>query len=1047
MSFKTKMLGASAVALALLATTAQAADGQAHQFNQPAQPLASALRAYSAAADEEIIFADSLVEGRTAPALKGAYTAGEALDLLLAGAGLTVSRTASGVLLVGAAQDPQGGSAGGDVDALIVTAQKREENIQDVPIAISAFSQEALNDQKIEGGFDLLKAIPNVTFSKSNYSGYNFSIRGVGTKAVSATSDLGVAVAFNNVSLLRNRLFEQEYFDLERVEVLRGPQGTLYGRNATSGVINIVTAKPDLDAFEGAIKGEVGNYETQRVSAMVNIPVVEDMLALRLAGAMTERDGYSTNLANGNNVDGRDLWSTRLSLSFHPFERLRADLVWERFEEDDDRLRTGKQLCHRDPGAASVDGFSGTLSDLARGRLSQGCLPGSLYDDAAFGAPNGLSIPFVVAGQYLTPLGTRDPNLTPFTPRVFMLQRGVDPYGVEQSRDLRAMESKFDPRYRAKADILALNVEFDLTDELTITSQTAYNEDMVWSFQDYNRFATQPSFNESSGLYDFRNFFPPTPTAPSLFQGLMPGGVFTDPQIGPADTLAGFEISSSESEQFSQEFRVQSSFDGPLNFSAGVNYTEFEGLNDYYLFFNIVTMIAQSFYNVSADYDGCNSNLGINGCMYIDPNPIDSIDGAGHNYFRNKNPYKLESKAVFGEAYWDVTDSLKVTAGLRYTDDRKSFTPWRSQLLVTTFDYGPDDPINQRWTEFSGRLGVDWKPELSFTDETMLYAFYSRGYKGGGSNPPPAQAEDRRYQAVTPRTFDPEFVNAFEVGAKNNLLEGSLVFNATAFYYDYTDYQVSKVVDRTIVNENFDARVWGLEFETAWRPTADLRINANLGYLDTKIGKGEQSIDIFDRTQGDPDWTVMTPWIQQTSNCILPTDIVAQVVAQTLQPDPFTWASSLIIACQVYTGQGLMGVTYNPDDFPESNNGAGIYDDLSGNELPNAPHWTFNLGAQHTWHGPNGWELTVRGDYYRQSQSFARVHNQIGDKLRGWDNANLTLRLERPDDALTFEIYAKNLFDETPITDAFLNSDSTGMTTNVFVLDPRLIGLSITKGF
>src|SRR5690606_2468016 len=106
------------------------------------------------------------------------------------------------------------------VEALIVTAQKREEAIQDVPIAISAFSQRALEEQKIEGGFDLMKAIPNVTFSKSNFSSYNFSIRGVGTKAVSATTDPGVAVAFNSTGLIHNRLFEQEYFDVERVEVL-----------------------------------------------------------------------------------------------------------------------------------------------------------------------------------------------------------------------------------------------------------------------------------------------------------------------------------------------------------------------------------------------------------------------------------------------------------------------------------------------------------------------------------------------------------------------------------------------------------------------------------------------------------------------------------------------------------------------------------------------------------------------------------------------------------------------------------------------------------
>src|SRR3546814_2121244 len=116
-----------------------------------------------------------------------------------------------------------------------------------------------------------MRAVPNLTFSKSNFSGYNVSIRGIGTKAISATTDPGVAVSFNNIGMIQNRFFEQEFFDMERLEVLRGPQGTLYGRNATGGVINLITAKPKLGPFEGSIKGEVGNYNSRRLVGMLNI--------------------------------------------------------------------------------------------------------------------------------------------------------------------------------------------------------------------------------------------------------------------------------------------------------------------------------------------------------------------------------------------------------------------------------------------------------------------------------------------------------------------------------------------------------------------------------------------------------------------------------------------------------------------------------------------------------------------------------------------------------------------------------------------------------
>src|SRR5690606_25655905 len=136
---------------------------------------------------------------------------------------LTWRRSGDTFLILRPDQAPQGaGAAGGgaEVEALIVTAQKREEDIQDVPIAISAFSQEALERSQIAGGPDLMTQIPNMTFTKTNFTGYSIQIRGIGTQAISATTDPAVAVAFNNTPFVRNRFFEQEFYDLQRVEVL-----------------------------------------------------------------------------------------------------------------------------------------------------------------------------------------------------------------------------------------------------------------------------------------------------------------------------------------------------------------------------------------------------------------------------------------------------------------------------------------------------------------------------------------------------------------------------------------------------------------------------------------------------------------------------------------------------------------------------------------------------------------------------------------------------------------------------------------------------------
>src|SRR5262249_6335891 len=152
--------------------------------------------------------------------------------------------------------------SGSAVEGLVVTAQKRRENIQDVPIAISAFTQDKLEIAQIAGGPDLMTQVPTMTFTQTNCAGYSIQIRGIGTQAISATTDAAVAVAFNNTSLIRNRFFEQEFYDLERVEVLRGPQGTLYGRNATAGAINLLSAKPSLGA-ESKPSITIARFETR----------------------------------------------------------------------------------------------------------------------------------------------------------------------------------------------------------------------------------------------------------------------------------------------------------------------------------------------------------------------------------------------------------------------------------------------------------------------------------------------------------------------------------------------------------------------------------------------------------------------------------------------------------------------------------------------------------------------------------------------------------------------------------------------------------------
>lgn len=978
-----------------------------------------------------------------------------------------LAATASFVVLAAAAgaamaQDtPQAAGQGvTQVEDVVVTAQKREESIQDVPIAVSAFSAESLNSLKIEGGSELVRAIPNVSFSKANFSMYNFSIRGVGTKAISASSDPAVAVSFNSTPLIRNRLFEQEYLDVQRVEVLRGPQGTLYGRNATGGVVNMIPNLP-TQRFEAYVKGELGNYDSQRLQGLINVPLGETF-AVRLAGSMTKRDGFDYNSFNDTKVNDRDLWSTRLSAAWEPNDKFRTNFIWEHFEEDDQRSRTGKQLCTTDPGPTQVRSATITSSVL-QNRLSQGCLPGSLYSDAAYGVPNGGAFAHFFLASSIS-LGNDADFLT-----VPAVPFGINPYaGLTQSRDLREIATSYDPVFRVKNDVLQFNMEFDLSDKLRLISQTAYAEDSYFSSQDYNRFVSNPIFNSSTSVVE-----------PNLSRFPAPDGYYTDPQLGRSNRMVSADLSRSDNRQWTQELRLQSSFDGRFNFSLGANYIDFKSKDDYFVFNNVFTLLAEYYYNTQFDFDTfqfspitCTPTT-VSECVYVDTSPINQLVGDGHNYFRSKNEVHTRSWGVFGESYFDLTPEWRLTAGLRYTNDRKVSTPYPSQLLLGAWGDQPGPSsggyvsrgypalpdIDQRWKAVTGRLVIDWKPQVEFTDDTLVYASYSRGYKGGGANPPRVDINPAviQYQPLA-QTFDPEYVDAFEIGTKNTLAGGKVQLNATAFYYDYKDYQVSQIVDRISLNENFDARTWGLEFETVFRPTRNFRLDANLGYLNTKIAKGEGSIDVMDRTQGDENWTVLRPWLQVPSNCIAPTRHVEAILNNEFWGEAFaliglqalcsgsartgSWSPSYPSQLPLYQ---FYGFTY--DALTEApNGGRGFEADLGGNELPNAPNWTANIGAQYTFF-VDDWNLTLRGDYYRQGASYARVYNTEYDRLRAWDNVNVSLTLEKPSAGLVLQAYVKNLFDKTPITDTFTNSDDTGLTANVFTLDPRLIAVSLSKRF
>ena len=213
---------------------------------------------------------------------------------------------------------------------------------------------------------------------------------------------------------------------------------------------------------------------------------------------------------------------------------------------------------------------------------------------------------------------------------------------------------------------------------------------------------------------------------------------------------------------------------------------------------------------------------------------LSHLNNNGHNYFLSENPYVLNSYATFGEVNYSIFNDLKLVAGLRWTDDQKHFVDIPSWLAEYGWGYPVAGVVNQQWGQFTGRAVANWTPKLDFTDQTLIYGSYAHGYKAGGANPPgaifPSSADvngndNFSVNPTHPLTFKPEFVDAFELGTKNTLLDGTLTLNGDLFYYNYENYQVSQIVDRTAINQNFDAHAKGAELEATWEPLPGLRFN------------------------------------------------------------------------------------------------------------------------------------------------------------------------------------------------------------------------------
>jgi outer membrane receptor protein involved in Fe transport len=983
------------------------------------------------------------------------------------------------------------------IEEVVVTAQKKTEDVQNVPISITAFTGQDLQTQQIEQFKDLQFHDPSVSYTAGNFGGADFQIRGIGVTAVGYDSESGVAINFDEVFLSAPLLTESSFYDLAGVEVLAGPQSTLYGRGATGGVVNLNIAKPDLETASVQLIGSYGNYDASEVQGVVNLPLITDQLGVRVAGNWDRRDGFVTNVFNGSNVDGLDEYSLRGTLRWTPTDKTTIDITGQFSKEDDNHMRSDKALCTTDPtgvlgclpnsagdGANSiVNPYSGESIEAA----SQLAIGNALAPD--FGPTLGAEIGdeiglYNLGGNGATLVPSGQGGLAYAGPGGVGAAPGfVLPAGYTLPANARQISTSFTPVDQDSDNFLSFKWHQQILSWLDSTLIGGYDRDSFFSQQSYTNLADEPLGQNTSGypadcgaaLLGFPNVQCAQTTLPGLF-ALVGGPTYASyyapylshpgeipiSGIGNLGLTGGnytftpntetHDQSDGAQSEYSGEWRFATSFTGPLNGMLGLYYLHTSATGDYWVNsspFDYTALVNGGLLGTSPVANPLNSGAcAASGCILAP------------SYYHNVGQFtSLTSRALFGEVYYDaIPETLKFTAGLRYTDDQKDnsgriliynqFVPIGTSSENTILDPYVNTP--SQFVAYTGRFVADWTPKLSFTDQTLIYASYSTGYKAGGANPgfEPALA------GIVPATYRPENIDAYEVGTKNLVMNNTVQANGDVYYYTYKGLQVSAIEENTSVNENIDARVWGAEGSLVWQATDRLQLGVNAAHEESDIQNSSQ-VDERNPTDGDPN-TILIKSTNITDgtvgqNCVAYfTGAFPGITAGLVAPPggqsalaPYGVAHAAFGDCPTSAASaappGYSWVNPTTHLFAP----LGVAANLDGHELQNTPALSLNFNAQYTQPLPGDFALVGRVDAHWQAHFWTSIFEDGADAAGDEYTVDASLQLNSPDNVWYAQAFVKNVTNQTNLTGAYLNSSSSGLYTNAFYGDPRTYGLQI----
>ena len=673
----------------------------------------------------------------------------------------------------------------GELEEITVTATKRAESIMDVPLAISAMSGEFIRDANLNDIKDLISFSPGITGnSKDSFLDF-VSVRGIRTIDFGNGGDPSVSLYKNGLYQGRTGSAVSSLYDIERSEVLRGPQGFLFGRNSVSGAINTITAKPDLDNSGGYVELDAGERGVLTFEGAINIPV-SDAFGLRVSGYHSEEDGYVKNLAGGPDLIAHDKDAIRLSARYQT-DTTTVDF----FTEVESRDQTG--TVYRATGGGFVRSEAREVSEFHPNIDNAG---GSAFDFHYTNMNGGEPVAFSSDGRTVN----NDNSMEP-----------ID-----------------------KADIFAvgLDIEYDMG-WATLTSLTGFKDHEYDYLEDYD---ASPIILFNYGQDQEGDYFE------QEFR-------LTSQSEGPLSWYAGVSYYKENIDTIFLGQQSEDAYCAGYWYYSGYQTCEgmfyyYNYLDSYYAeYYNDPDFSYFCDYYLDYYFGTCawtpSSVTAPDGTTLA--NDRNRIIGKYQGY----SAY-LDLSYQFTESF-DMSFGVRYTYDEKEFSQEVLPDPGGSLIAykVQTGFSTPNGPLKdkQDWDEVTYRVVANWRP----TDNSLIYGSITTGYKPGGFGSFTSEsrigepcelpfglcvadnATDR------PSDFGPETVTSYEVGYKGRALNGRMQIAANAFFYDYEDMQaIFTEGPRTIVDNVGQVDGTGFELDVNTALTDNVNLHVGMSWFDSE---------------------------------------------------------------------------------------------------------------------------------------------------------------------------------------------------------------------